>query len=262
MRSIGIDLESAVRRGKLRFHAERPLFCGLEMHLVTIQKLVSQFRPRIVVIDPISNFTMLGSEGEVKGMLERLIDFFKKQNITALFTSLNSFDDHVKFPDTGVSSLTDTWLLLRDIQSGAERNRVLHFMKSRGMAHSNQVREFLVTDHGVELRDVYIGSSGALLIGSARGVLEAQEKAQILVRGQEIGAKKRELERKRQAMETQIASLLAEFEVEQSKAGKAIEQDRTRAGVLAGDRLRLARLRQSGSGAAGRNPRHKPGESP
>ncbi len=257
MRSIGIDLEPAVRRGMLRFHAERPTICGLEMHLVTIHKLVNQFRPRVVIIDPVTNFAALGSEAEVKAMLTRLIDFFKMQQITALFTSLTAGGTPLEATDVGVSSLMDTWLLLRDVQNGAERNRFLHIVKSRGMAHSNQVREFLLTDHGVELRDVYVGPSGLLLAGGAREALEAQEKAQALVRGQETEGKKRKLERKRQAMEAQIAVLRAEFEVEQAEAAKTIGQDQTRAGVLAGDRVQMARQRQSDAGAGGKTPRRK-----
>ena len=256
MRSIGIDLEPAARRGTLRFHAERPTICGLEMHLVTIHKLVNQFRPRVVVIDPVSNFATLGSELQVKAMMTRLIDFFKMQKITALITSLTAGSAFLEATEVGVSSLMDAWLLLRDVQNGAERNRVLHLVKSRGMAHSNQVREFLLTDHGVELRDVYVGPSGTLLTGSARGALEAQEKAQALVREQETEGRKRERERKRQAMEAQIAVLRAEFEVEQAEAAKTIGQDQTSAGVLAGDRVQMARLRQADTGAARMRPRH------
>jgi circadian clock protein KaiC len=257
MRSIGIDLEPAVRSGRLRFHAVRPSICGLEMHLVTIHRLVIQFRPRVIIIDPVTNFAALGSDAEVKAMLTRLIDFFKIQEITAMFTSLTAGGTPLEATDLGVSSLMDTWLLLRDVQNGAERNRFLDVVKSRGMAHSNQMREFLLTDHGVELRDVYVGPSGLLLAGGARETLEAQEKAQALVRGQETESKKRNLERKRQAMEAQIAVLQTEFEVEQAEAAKTIGQDQTRAGVLAGDRVQMARQRQSDAGAAGKTTRHK-----
>jgi circadian clock protein KaiC len=257
MRSIGIDLEPQVRRGMLRFHAVLPSICGLEMHLVTIHKLVSQFRPRIVVIDPVTNFAALGSEAEVKAMLTRLIEFFKTQQITAMFGSLTVGSTPLEATDLGVSSLMDSWLLLRDVQNGAERNRFLQIVKSRGMAHSNQMREFLLTDRGVELLDVYVGPSGLLLAGGAREALEAQERAQALVHGQETEAKKRELESKRQAMEARVAVLQAEFEVEQAEAAKTIGQDQMRAGVLAGDRVQMARQRQSDAGAAGKTPRHK-----
>jgi circadian clock protein KaiC len=257
MRSIGIDLEPELKRGTLRFHAQRPSMFGLEMHLVTIHKLVNEFKPRVVIIDPVSNFSTLGDRTEVMAMLTRLIDFFKMQQVTALFTSLIAGDVSKEYAEAGVSSLMDTWLMLREVQIGAERNRLLHLLKSRGMAHSNQVREFLLTDHGAEIRDVYVGPSGVLLTGSARDALEAQEKAQSLSRAQETEGRERERERKRQAMEAQIAVLRAEFDVEQAEAVKTIGQDQKRAGVLAGDRVEMARLRQSDAGGEGKRRRHK-----
>ena len=243
MRSIGIDLEQAVQSGCLRFSAERPT-SGLEMHLVTIHKQVQAFHPQIVIIDPITNFTALGSDAEVTAMLTRLIDFFKQQQITALFTSLTSGGRAGETPEVGVSSLMDVWLLLRDLESGAERNRVLHLLKSRGMAHSNQVREFLLTGRGVELRDVYLGPSGALLTGSARVVLEAQEQAQALVREQEASGRTRALERKQAALEAQIAALRAEFGVEEAELKRGIAQGAARTAMLAGDRVEMGRQRQ------------------
>jgi len=257
MRSIGIDLEPAMRRGTLLFHTERPTICGLEMHLLTIHNLVNRFRPRIVIIDPITNFAALGNEAEIKAMLTQLIDFFKMKQITILLTTLTGGGSLMESSEVGVSSLIDTWLLLRDLQNGAEWNRALYILKSRGMAHSNQIREFLLTDHGMELQDVYIGPSGVLLTGSARMTLEAQEKAQALVRDQEIGGKNRELERKRQAMEARIAMLRADFEIEQVKAEKTIGQDQTRAEVVADERVQMALLRQSDASGAGKTPRHK-----
>jgi len=262
MRSIGIDLEPAVRRGTLRVHAERSTVSGLEMHLVTIHKLVNQFSPRVVIVDPVTNFRSLGNEAEIKAMLTRLIDFLKMRNITALFTSLSGSGTVEKSTEADVSSLMDTWLMLRDIQNGAERNRVLHLLKSRGMAHSNQVREFLLTDRGVELRDVYVGPSGVLLTGSARNALEMQEKAQALVYTEETEGRKRERDRKRSAMEARIAALRAEFEVEQTEAATTRVQDQTRAGVLADDRVQMARLRQGDALAARRTPRRQHGSAP
>ena len=257
MRSIGIDLEPAVRRGTLLIRAERPNICGLEMHLMTIQNRVNQFKPRVVVMDPVSNFASLGSEAEVKAMMTRVIDFFKMQKITAALTNLTGGGTFIESSDMGVSSLMDAWLLLVDVQNGAERNRVMHLVKSRGMAHSNQVREFLLTDRGVDLRDVYAGPSGALLTGSARDALEAQEKALALVRKEETEGAQRGLERKRQAMEAQIAALRAEFEVEMTEATKRIGQDQGHSEVLVGDRVSMARLRQSDVGARRKTPRSK-----
>ncbi len=252
MRSIGVDLAPAVRRDLLRIHAERSTIWGLEMQLVTIHKLVKEFKPSVVIIDPASAFVTLGSEADVKAMMTRLIDFFKMQRVTALITSLTSGDARLESTEVAISALMDTWLLLRDVHNGAERNRVLHLVKSRGMKHSNQVREFLLTDHGVELRDVYAGPSGVLLTGSARGALEAQEKAQTLLHGEETQSKMHNLERKRQSMEAQIAVLRAEYEIEEAEAARTIGQAQTRAGVLAGDRVRMARERQSDKGAAGK----------
>ncbi len=263
MRSIGIDLEPAVRSGLLHIHAVRPTSCGLEMHLVSIQKQVSRYRPRCVIIDPVTNFVSLGTATEVETMVTRLIDLFKTMKITAFLTSLTKGVGGAPLEATelGVSSLVDTWLMLRDVQNGSERNRFFDIVKSRGMAHSNQVREFLMTDQGVELRDVYVGPSGLLLAGSAREALEALEKAQILVRGEETESKTRMLESKRQALKAQIAALQAEFEIEEAEVAMTIGQDQTRAGVLVGDRVQMARQRQSDVGAGGKTPRRKPWKS-
>jgi circadian clock protein KaiC len=261
MRSIGLDLAPAVQSGMLRLHAMPPTIFGLEMHLLAMHKLVKEFNPRGVIMDSISNFTTIGSEVEIKAMLMRLIDLFKMRQITSLFTSLTTGDTFVEANDTRLSSLMDTWLLLREIESGAERNRVLHLLKSRGMAHSNQIREFLLTDHGVELRDVYLGPSGLLLTGSALLVQKAHEQAQAVVREQEAGGKKRELEQKRQAMEAQIAALRAEFEVEQMKALKVVGQDEERATVLTDDRVQMARQRQADAVKETSTTKHKSGGS-
>jgi circadian clock protein KaiC len=245
MRSIGIDLAPAVKSGLLRLHADRPTVFGLEMHLVAMHKLVNEFEPRVVIIDPISNFAAVGSEVEIKAMLTRLVDFCKMRQITLLFTSLTSGGNSEETTETEVSSLMDTWLLLQDVESGAERNRVLQLLKSRGMAHSSQTREFLITDEGVHLRDVYVGSSGALLTGSALIVQKAQEEAQAMVRQQEADFLKRELELKRQAVEAQIIALKTEFEIEQTRVMKTISQEAERSKVLADGRTHMAEHRQA-----------------
>ena len=139
----------------------------MEMHLATLHKLANDFHPRVVIVDPITTFLNVGTSVEAESMLMRLIDFLKAQQITALFTSLTHGGDHLEQSQTGISSLIDTWLLVRDIELGGERNRGLYVLKSRGMAHSNQIREYLLTDHGVELKDVYVGPEG-VLTGSMR----------------------------------------------------------------------------------------------
>ena len=247
MRSIGINLAPAVQAGTMRFNAARPTNCGLEMHLVNIFKEVNAFKPRVVVIDPISNFEALGSAVAVKAMLTSMIDFFKMHNITALITTLTTGGGFNDAAEVGVASLMDAWLLLRDVQSGADRNRVLYLLKSRGMAHSNQVREFLLTDTGVQLREVYVGPSGDLLTGSARNVLEAEELATTLAQTQATAGRQREREHKRKAMEAQVVALRAQFDAEQAEADKTDAQERLSTGVLAGARTQMTHQRQGGS---------------
>ncbi len=245
MRSIGIDLEPAVKQGRLKFCAERPTGVGLEMHLLNVHREVTTFRPQIAVLDQITNFTALGNTLEIKAMLTRLIDFFKMQQVTALFTTLTGSAGPLEATDSGVSSLMDTWLLLRDIENGGERNRVMYLLKSRGMAHSNQVREFLLTDHGIALREVYLGPSGALLTGSVRNIQETLEKSEALLRQQAAESRQRNLARKRQAVAAQIAVLQAECDVEQTELQQGIDQDTLRAQVSALDRIQLGRQRQA-----------------
>ncbi len=200
MRSIGIKLEPWVHKGLLQFQATRPTLYGLEMHLAVTHKAVNAFKPDIVILDPINTFIIGEKENEVKTMLMRIVDFLKANQITTLFTSLTSSESALESSDVGISSLIDTWLLLRDIELNGERNRGMYVLKSRGMANSNQIREFILTDHGVKLREVYIGASG-VLTGSARIAQEALENAEVLTRKQDIESKKRELERKRKALE-------------------------------------------------------------
>ncbi|MGN6638613.1 MAG: circadian clock protein KaiC, partial [Mucilaginibacter sp.] len=157
MRSIGMDLEKHVNKGTLKFHASRPTLYGLEMHLVTIHKIAKEFRPDVIVLDPISNLITVGVLADVKAMLIRLIDFLQNEGITVMFTALALNTVVGDQTDEGVSSLVDTWLLVRDIESNGERNRGLYVIKSRGMKHSNQVREFVITDSGLDLVDVYLG---------------------------------------------------------------------------------------------------------
>jgi circadian clock protein KaiC len=244
MLSIGIKLEPWVRKGLLQFQATRPTFYGLEMHLAVTHKIVNAFNPDIVILDPINTFVVGEKEFEVKTMLMRIVDFLKSKQITALFTSLTSGDSVLESSDVGISSLIDTWLLLRDIELNGERNRGMYVLKSRGMANSNQIREFILTDHGVELREVYIGASG-VLTGSARIAQEALENAEVLTRKHDIERRKRELERKRRVLETQLATLHAAFEAEQSEAVKMIETEQAMIKRLEQDKIEMARSRKA-----------------
>ena len=227
MRSIGFEMEPWVERGLLRFEASRPTLYGLEMHLATMHKQIVEYEPRVVIIDPLTNFTSVGTENEARSMLMRLIDMLKSKQITALFTSLTGGGDFLEQSEVGVSSLMDTWLLLRDVELGGERNRVMYILKSRGMAHSNQLREFLLTDHGIELEDVYIGLEG-VLTGSSRLAQEAREKAAAMARGEEVEAKRRELERARQISEAQIAAIQLEYQAKEDSLRRAIAQEEAR----------------------------------
>ena len=177
MGSAGIDLEPYMKNKCLMIRSERPTLLGLEMHLLQMTKLVEQFKPHIVVMDPITNLISVGAEADVKSMLTRFIDFLKAKEITSLFTSLTSPGTSLEQSEVGVSSLMDTWIVLKDIEGQGERNRGLTIVKSRGMAHSNQFREFHLTGTGLMLEDVYLGASGALT-GAAREAQIAEEEAQ------------------------------------------------------------------------------------
>jgi circadian clock protein KaiC len=243
MRSIGINLEPWLKKGMLQFLATRPTLYGLENHLTTCIKLINKFKPTVVVLDPINSFMAGENQSEVKSMLLRLVDFLKMNRITAFCTSLTSGDDNLESTDVYISSLMDTWLLLRDIEIGGERNRGLYVLKSRGMAHSNQIREFRLTSHGIELLDVYVGADG-VLTGSARLSQETKDTAEQLLRQQEIGRKQFGLERKREAMEAQIVVLRAEFEAEQSETLKAIGIEKATNERFTQDKVRMARSRR------------------
>jgi len=245
MKSIALDLEPHVKKGLLRIHASRPALHGLEQHLVGIHKMVEKFQPASVVVDPISNLISAGSQFETEAMLLRLVDFLKTRQITALMTHLNAGTQGraiVEATDVGISSIVDTWLLVRDIELGGERNRAMYVLKSRGMQHSNQVREFLLTSRGINLLDVYIGAEG-VLTGSMRAAQEAREKAMSLAQRHEMELKQRDLDRRRAAIEAQINSLRAEFEAVQTEARIAQEQDRAREQTIAEARVAAAKRR-------------------
>lgn len=242
MRSIGVDLQPWVDNGTLLFQAARPTLHGLERHLVNMYKIIRDFQPRIVVVDPITNFLSVGNEEEVKSMLMRLIDFLKAHQITALFTSLTHTEE-MEQTEVGVSSLMDTWLLVRENEVSGERNRTLYVLKSRGMEHSNQMREMLLSPQGIRLVDPYLGLEGALT-GAARLAQEAKEKATAVVRQQEIERRRRDLERKRQVLEARIAALRLEFETEEDEARKSLDQDVTREEILLAARKDMARARK------------------
>jgi circadian clock protein KaiC len=236
MRSIGLDLEGWVQSGLLRFHASRPSTFGIESHLLSMQRYIQDFEPRLVIVDPITSLVAVGTNFEVKSMLVRLIDYLKLRQITVIFTSLSGEREVETGTQVGVSSLIDTWLLVRNLERDGERNRGLYILKARGMGHSNQVREFSLTDGGIELIDISVGPEG-ILTGTARVAFDALQKAEALRRSQELELKQRNLERRRIEVEHQIAVLRAGLEVEQEEFRNILDQEELR-------RLSLLKIRQ------------------
>jgi circadian clock protein KaiC len=213
MKSIGMDLEKHIQSGLLQIHSSRPSLNGLELHLLKLRKLIKDFKPTTIIIDPISNLISVGSEQEVRSMLVRLIDMLKFSNITALFTSLNKQNENFRpdLAEESVSSLVDTWVTVRDMEGVGERNRGLFIVKSRGMGHSNQVREFIITQKGIELLDVEMGPNG-ILTGAARKTNQLNKEVTTKTLQNELERKDREIARKRKVLEANIEALKNEFE--------------------------------------------------
>jgi circadian clock protein KaiC len=244
MRSVGLRLEPFVKSGLLRFHATRPMQYGLEMHLAIMFKEIAAFRPRVVVVDPITSLIAAGTDFETKGMVTRLIDYLKSEKITSLFTSLTHGGHALQQSEIAMSSLMDSWLLLQDFEGNGERNRVLYVIKARGMSHSNQVREFVISSRGIDLVDAYIGPNG-VLTGASRLAQAARETAEALDGKQEAARRKRLLERKRATIEQQIAGLRSEYEADEVELKRMDEQVGARARVLSSERTELGRLRHA-----------------
>jgi circadian clock protein KaiC len=254
MASIGLDLQKHVKSGRLHFFTARPSLHGLEMHLALMHKRIAQLKPAAIVVDPISNFVIAGEDRDVHSMLVRLIDFLKTDGITALFTNLTSGDAAREATDMGISSVMDTWILLRDIELSGERNRGIYVLKSRGMQHSNQIREFLITPQGIDMLDVYVGPEG-VLTGSARKAQEARERDDILLRAQETQRRQQELVRKREALNARIAALQAEFDAETGRVLRELEIDRQREHAIATERTAMGKLRKADAGEDNGNAR-------
>ncbi|MEQ8175397.1 MAG: circadian clock protein KaiC [Syntrophomonadaceae bacterium] len=242
--STGIDLKPLVEQGLLKIHSARPSLYGLEMHLVTMQKLVNEFQPRVVVLDPVSNLISVGSMVQVRSMLTRLIDWLKVKQTTSLYISLTPSGDDCEQTDIGISSLMDTWLLLRDIELNGERNRGLYILKSRGMAHSNQIREFIITNHGVDLLDAYLGPGG-VLTGTTRLIQEQHDRELEMAKEQEITELQYELEQKRQALESKILALRGEFAARETAMNRIIVQQQSLVKIRREGKARVAESRKS-----------------
>jgi circadian clock protein KaiC len=244
MRSIGLNLEQWTRKKLLQFHSSRATFYGLEMHLAMIHKIVQDIKPSVVVLDPIGSLIQAGNQRDAHTMIIRLIDFLKQRDVTAFLTNLTSGGEALERTDVEISSIVDTWLFTRDIELDGERNRALYVLKSRGMAHSNQLREFLLTPQGVDLLDVYVGPEG-VLTGSSRLSQEAREEAAALARRQDAERRDRDRTRKREVLEARIAALRKEFEVEEAEAETSGGQDASREAIIAQNREAMSRSRQA-----------------
>jgi circadian clock protein KaiC len=240
MRSVGIHLQRHVDAGLLNFEAARPSLYGFEMHLARMNRDIERIRPNIIVVDPISAFR--GPTLEIHATLVRLADICKTKGITAVFTSLSAAGEQMDETERSVSSLMDTWLSLRDSEANGERNRLLYLLKSRGMNHSKQVREYRLTAHGIELIEAYIGPEG-VLTGTARISQEARELQDEIARRQTTERRRRELERKRAATERQMAEMRAALSAEEDEVAMLIEQEESRELALGADRSTMARAR-------------------
>jgi circadian clock protein KaiC len=247
MRSIGIDLEPCVKNGSLRILADRPTSYGLEMHLVTIHKIVNEFQPDVVVLDPISSLMAIGEEVEVRSTLVRLVDYLKMNGVTSMFTDLKRGERPKE--SSMISSLVDTWILLEVVEANGESNRILRLVKSRGMAHSNQIREFHITSEGIDLIPPYVGPAG-VFTGSARYAQEAKERAEEVLRGEEIERLRTNLEQQRKTLDARMEALRAEFDDKRSDLERKIVEEERRKEALENSRKHLSALRTaSGKGA-------------
>jgi circadian clock protein KaiC len=242
MGSVGLDLRPWVENDLLIHEAWRPGQYGIEMHLLRIRKLIEVVKPQHVIIDPITNLISGSAQKEVYSMLVRLMDYLKSRKITCIFTNLTKDSNELEQTDIGISSLTDTWILCRVQELNGERNRCVYILKSRGMAHSNQVREFAMSREGIRLIAPYIGS-GVVLTGSSRVAQEAKEKADALVRSQEIEQRQEALERKRSAPEAQIRVLKMDFSAEELDLERTIKQRMSHENQLEAERAAMNRIR-------------------
>ena len=245
MRSIGIDLARWIKKGLLHIHSTRPTAYGLELHLVEMHNLLEERKPRVVVVDPISSLMSGGSQNvnDVTNMILRIIDRLKQLGTTGFFTALTSGEGSLEATELNVSSLVDTWLLLRDVESDGERNRVLYVLKSRGMAHSNQVREFLMTGNGVELREAYLGPAG-VLTGSARLVQEAREREEEVKVKQQSEDRQLALTRKLRAAEARMAALEAQKVSAARELEALVSEGKKRRNIIIEQRAEMARSRK------------------
>lgn len=242
MKSIGVNLEPHVKKGLLKFHASRPTLYGLEMHLVVIYKMIQQFKPSCVVLDPITNLITVGDISDVKSILMRLIDILQQEQITVMFTALTLNNDANGHYDEGISSLVDSWLMVRDIEFNGERNRGLYIMKSRGMKNSNQVREFIISNDGIGLVEVYLGPDG-VLTGSAREAFKLQQATSDVLKQHSLTRKNREIGRKKSILHSKISNLTSEFESIKDELNNLYVEEQLKNEITKNNRDKIANMR-------------------
>ena len=244
MASVGYNLARWERKGLLRFRASRSTLYGLEQHLVSIYREVNEVHPTVAVFDPITTMRPIGDEMAIQAMLTRVVDTLKTKGVSALFTSLTheGIDGQ---SEAGISSLMDSWILLRNVESGGERNRLLFILKSRGTAHSNQVREFVLTNRGIRLMDVYVGQ-GEVLAGSARMVQEAKDRAREVLDRDKVAQRYREIEHAQRRLEAQRNDLMIQSSRLDEERERLKNVERKRAEMSATDRVHVGRLRGAG----------------
>ncbi|RPI16995.1 MAG: circadian clock protein KaiC [Ignavibacteriae bacterium] len=246
MGSIGLDLKQWESKGLLKFYNSRATHYGIEMHLAIIYKMIVEFKPGLIIIDPLTTFLSVGTFMDVKAMVMRLVDYIKNNGITAVFTSLTSGGSSLEETDVGISSLIDTWLLLKDIEQNGERNRGIYILKSRGMRHSNQVREFLLTDNGIILREVYLGSAG-VLTGSSRIVQEKMDEEKFIESQLEIDNLTKNLQRHKRVLEVRVEELKAEYESMEDEVIRKIKLNKDKLQRRKKEREQIAESRKVGA---------------
>ena len=244
MSSVGLNLDQWVKKGLLLIESRRTTQCGLDMHLVLAKKLIADHAPNVVIMDPVTSFEDIANSGDVKRIIMKFVDHVKSLGITTMLGSLTSSGLPCESSVVNISSLIDSWILLRDIESNGERNRGIYILKSRGMRHSNQVREFLLSDHGVEICDVYIGAGG-VATGGARLNMLAQEKALALKLQEEIELRQFDLENKRNVLDSRIAAMRAEFAAQEASNLKMIAQEKTSRTQISQDRTAMGTARNA-----------------
>ena len=244
LRSVGIRLDRYVKRGLLQMISARTITGSAETLLVRIKALAREHRARCLVIDPVSTLSKAGNELTAHGVAERLIDWAKADGITLVCTSL--LDETTGQTQVGtpmhISTLADTWIHLNYLVQAGERNRGISIIKSRGMAHSNQVRELILSDKGVTLTDIYT-AGGEVLMGTLRWERERADRVAHEVAGVAAKLKRVSLDAEEAVLEVRAKSLQTELLAKQVEKTLLARTTQSREGELSRGRIRMRELR-------------------